>query len=83
MATIDDLPALDSDVNVVVTAINVFGSGPASNVAVDEICELGYLHTYIRTYYKNVNIVYVTHTLLWTCCYLFVFIPTQTNLPPH
>ena len=49
MATID-LPVVDSDVNVVVTAMNVFGSGPASNVVMDEICELyvclGYEHTY-------------------------------------
>lgn len=34
----------DSDVNVVVTAMNAFGSGPPSNVSVDEI---GGLHTYI------------------------------------
>ena len=32
MATFD-LPATDSDVNVTVTAMNVFGSGPASNVS--------------------------------------------------
>ena len=50
MATID-LPAVDSDVNVVVTAMNVFGSGPASNIAADKICELyvrlGYVHAYV------------------------------------
>ena len=39
MATIY-LPAVDSDVNVIVTAINVFGSGPASNISMDEISEL-------------------------------------------
>ena len=39
MATID-LPAVDGDVNVIVTVMNVFGSGPASNVAMDEISEL-------------------------------------------
>ena len=36
MATID-LPAVDSDVNIFVTAMNVFGSGPASNIALNEI----------------------------------------------
>ena len=39
MATID-LPAVDSDVNVVVTALNAFGSGPNSNIVMDEISEL-------------------------------------------
>ena len=39
MATIN-LPAVDSDVNVIVTAMNVFGSGPVSNIAVDIISEL-------------------------------------------
>ena len=39
MATID-LPAVDSDVNVIVTAMNVFGSGPSSNNVLDEISEL-------------------------------------------
>ena len=43
MATID-LPAVDSDVNVTVTAMNVFGSGPDSSVSMDEISEL---HIYI------------------------------------
>ena len=45
MATVD-LPAVDSDVNVIVTAVNVFGLGPASNISMDEISEL-YIHTYI------------------------------------
>ena len=38
-ATID-LPAVDSDVNVFVTAINVFGTGGNSEVLMDEISEL-------------------------------------------
>ena len=38
MATID-LPAVDSDVNVAVTPMNVFGSGPVSDIAMDEISE--------------------------------------------
>ena len=33
MTTIDNLPAVDSDVNVVVYAINVFGSGPNSTAS--------------------------------------------------
>ena len=37
-ATID-LPAVDSDVNVFVTAMNVFGTGDSRNVSVDEISE--------------------------------------------
>ena len=38
MATID-LPAVDSDVNVAVSALNAFGSGPSSNIAMGEISE--------------------------------------------
>ena len=38
MATID-LPAVDSDVNVAVTALNAFGSGSNSNIAMGEISE--------------------------------------------
>ena len=45
MATID-LPAVDSDVNIVVTAVNVFGSGPNSTIFINKICEL-----IIRMYY--------------------------------
>ena len=49
MTTID-LPAVDSDVNVFVTAMNVFGSGPASNIVLNEISELAiYIHT-VNTY---------------------------------
>ena len=44
-----DLPAVDSDVNVIVTTMNVFGSGPASNISVDEISEL-HIRTCIHTY---------------------------------
>ena len=39
MATIDS-PAVDSDINVFVTAMNVFGSAEPSDVATDEISEL-------------------------------------------
>ena len=43
-ATID-LPAVDSDVNVFVTAMNVFGTGGNSEVLMDEISELCmYIH---------------------------------------
>ena len=38
-ATID-LPAVDSDVNVFVTAMNVFGTGGDSDILMDEISEL-------------------------------------------
>ena len=50
MATFD-LPATDSDVNVTVTAINVFVSGPASNVSnlsMSNIGELYDVHKYIE-----------------------------------
>ena len=39
-ATID-LPAVDSDINVFVTIMNVFGIGESSEVLMDEISELG------------------------------------------
>ena len=50
MATFD-LPATDSDVNVTVTAINVFVSGPASNVndaSMSNISELYNVYTYVE-----------------------------------
>ena len=46
MTTID-LPAADSDVNGFVTAMNVFGSGPTSNIVLDVISELRILYLYI------------------------------------
>ena len=45
MATID-LPAVDSDVNIFVTAVNVFGSGPNSTIFINIICELIILYHY-------------------------------------
>ena len=51
-ATID-LPAVDSDVNVFVTTMNVFGTGGFGDVSMDDISELrNYLRicTYIHTY---------------------------------
>ena len=47
-----DLQAVDSDVNVNVTAINVFGSGPASDTAMDVISEFCMYYTcmYMRIY---------------------------------
>ena len=48
-ATID-LPAVDSDVNVFVTATNVFGAGGNGKVSMDDIsklCNYLYAHTYI------------------------------------
>ena len=35
-----DLPAVDSDVNVFVTVMNVFGTGGDSDILIDEISEL-------------------------------------------
>ena len=35
-----DLPAVDSDVNVFVIAMNVFGSGPSSNISLADIGKL-------------------------------------------
>jgi len=69
MTTID-LPAVDSDVHVTVTAMNVFGLGPSSNiVAMDKISELAlnvlcmyYEHTYstyVRTYMHTFCLRYV------------------------
>ena len=50
MATID-LPAVDSDVNVFVTAMNVFGTEGNIEIVMDDISELTtYIHTYVRTY---------------------------------
>ena len=64
MVTID-LPAVDSDVSVTVTTMNVFGSGPTSNVAMDEISKLMYacVHTCIYT------CMYVC-----TCTYTYVYV---------
>ena len=42
MATFD-LPATDSDVNVTVTAMNVFGSGPASTFSNTSMSKIGKL----------------------------------------
>ena len=56
MATID-LPAVDSDVNVFVTAMNVFGSGPASNIVLNEISQLIYtvfVYMYIHNIYDEI-----------------------------
>ena len=47
-ATID-LPAVDSDVNVFVTAMSVFGTGPVSNSAMNEISEL-HIHLHVHIY---------------------------------
>ena len=44
-----DLPATDSDVNVTVTAMNVFGSGPASNVSNNSMSNISELYD-IRMY---------------------------------
>ena len=44
-ATID-LPAVDSDVNVFVAAMNVFGTGGNSDISTDKISEL---HSYTNT----------------------------------
>ena len=46
MVTID-LPAVDSDVNVFVTAMNVFGTEGNSEIVMDDISELT---THIRMY---------------------------------
>ena len=43
-----DLPAVDSDVNVYVTAVNVFGTGDCCSVSMDEISES---HNSIRSTY--------------------------------
>ena len=72
MTTID-LPAVDSDVNVFVTAMNVFGSGPSSNIVLDEISELHtaciYLCMYVRTYILEVC-MYVHTYLKYVCTYI-------------
>ena len=53
-ATID-LPAVASDVCVLVTAMSVFGKGPVSNVATDKISEL-YVHLHIYIIYIYIYI---------------------------
>ena len=57
-----DLPAVNSDVNVIVTTMNAFGSGPASNISVDEISELHirmYMYTYIRMFMCKMYILVI------------------------
>ena len=44
-------PLNDSDVNVTVTAMNVFGSGPTSDVNNDSISNIGELHI-MRAYVR-------------------------------
>ena len=72
-ATID-LPAVDSDVNVFVTAMNVFGTGGSSEILMDEISELTtYIHIhsfynwYIRTYVRWPRII-VIRQIRHKCC---------------
>ena len=56
MATID-LPAVDSNVTIVVTAMNEFGSGPGSAFAEDKISEL---HIYLIEHaYFKISVTYV------------------------
>ena len=66
-ATID-LPAVDSDVNVAVTAVNVFGSGPSSNIAMDKISELAI--NVLCMYYEHTYCTYVYAYILFTVCML-------------
>ena len=61
MATIT-LPAMDSDVSVIVTAMNVFGSGSASNVILADISEL-YMYIYAYVY---IRICVYIHTYMHT-----------------
>ena len=69
-ATID-LPAVDSDINVFVTATNVFGTGNNSDVLMDDISELHnpivytYIRMYIHTYtFEHTTIFVYTHCIL-------------------
>ena len=71
MVTIN-LPAVDSDVNVFVTVMNVFGTGDNSNVLMDDISELPTCtHSYLLyTYlYDRVAkwLAYKTKIILYTC----------------
>ena len=53
----------DSDVNVTVTAMNVFGSGPASNVSnasMSNISELHIMRTYVHMYILHKEITQQT-----------------------
>ena len=59
MVTID-LPAVDSVVNVTVTAANAFGSGPASHISVDEISELPNVY---------VHMVLLIYNFIFTCVF--------------
>lgn len=68
-----DLPATDSNVNVTVTAMNAFGSGPASDVSMDNISKL---HMYVR---MNV----LVHTYVCALCnlnYIFTYVHMYYNL---
>ena len=53
MVTID-LPAVDSDVNVFVTAMNVFGTEGNSEIVMDDISELT-TYIYASTYVVNLS----------------------------
>ena len=49
-STTIDLPAVDSDANFFVTAINVLGTGRNSEILMDDISELTTYSTYVHTY---------------------------------
>ena len=65
-ATID-LPAVDSDVNVFVTAMNVFGTGGDSDILMDDISELQspIVHMYVYQY------TYI-HIHTYTCIHNYI-----------
>ena len=62
MATID-LPAVDSDVNFFVTAMNVFGTGGNSEILMDDISELT---TYVHMYVVNLSTYVCTYIVFIT-----------------
>ena len=67
-ATID-LPAVDSVVNVFVTAMNVFGSGGNSATLMDNISELTtymHVHMFAKTGYTCMYVAFITCSYMYT-----------------
>ena len=64
VATIDLQPVM-AEVNVIVTAVNAFGSGAPSNTAVDEISKL-------CTYVCYTVYTYVVQTYPSTCMHTYI-----------
>ena len=95
-STTIDLPAVDSDVNVFVTATNVFGTGNNSDVLMNDISELYNpivytyihicicIHTYVHTYIRICIYIVITYIRMYIYTYTFehttIFVHTHCIL---